>query len=153
MYAKFLLFSFKGIFSSSCRLCGTAGRIFANPIIPQPLIGLQLTHNQSINQSPKASLVFVGRLPKFLDDYYWVSSPQLITKVLNLRKEKKRGIFSSSCRLYGTARRIFGNPIFSPNLQMGFNSHTINQSPKNSLLLSAGYLKSCLISTEFIITT
>lgn len=80
------------------------------------------------------------------------SSPQLITKVKNLRKEKEGYILLKLPALRKCGKNIC-KPNFSPNLQLGSNWHTINQSPKDLLLLSTGYLKSWLISTEFIITT
>ena len=144
---KFYCVFFKGIFSPSFRLCGTAGRIFANPIIPQPLIGLQLTHNQWIS---KGLTCLIGRLTKILDDYCWISSPQLITKVLNLHKEK-RGVYSPQAAGFAELREEYSETQFFPPTFKGASTDTqsINLSPKDSLLLSAGYLKSWLIPTEF----
>ena len=138
----------RGIFSSSCRLCGTAGRIFGNPIFSP---NLQRGFNwHSINQSLSKGLAsLVGRLSKILIDSYWI-------QVLNLRKEKKQRIFSSSCRPWRNCGKNLCKPNFSQtshNPQSGSNWHTINQSPKASLLLSAANFKSWVISIEFITTT
>ena len=105
------------------------------------------TINQSIS---KGLACLVGRCTKILDDYCWISSPQLITKVLNLHKEK-RGVYSPQAAGFAGLREEYSETQFFPPTFKGASTDTqsINQSPKDSLLLSAGYLKIRLIPTEF----
>lgn len=91
------------------------------PDLPQPSIGLQLTHNQSPKASP---LLSVANLKS------WVISIEIITTSIHKHLEsmqEKQWLFSSGCYHY--------KPNFFPslqNLQLCSNSHT-TKSPKTSL--------------------